>query len=124
MRLSQKSTLGIVSGLSFYALAALAGEDDIRGSILVQNVDCPWYRGSLFAVQMVVNQTEGCYGYASWPKIVHEGESASWDLPFGTNGNCTYKVSGSVHHLPTVGRNQKAVFQMYYGECRATISNL
>ena len=124
MRLSLKSSFGMIGALTLYAIVATAGENDIRGSVIIQNVDCPWYKGSLFAAQMLIDQTEGCYGWASWPRTVHPGESLSLDLPFGTNGKCIYRISGSVNHIPKVGRNQKAVFQMYYGECRATISDI
>jgi len=123
MDLSLKSTLAIVSSLSFYALVAAAGQNDVRGAITLQNVDCPWYRGSFFAAQMLINYSEDCNGYATIPRVIHEGEGITWNLPFGANGNCRYKISGSVNALPIVARNQLVIFKMYYGECRATVIN-
>lgn len=124
MRFSLKVRSALLLSLSLYSFAAMASLNTVRGNIVIENVDCFWYKASLFAAQMIVDYTEGCSGYATFPRVIHEGQSVSLEVPFGTNGACIYRVTGSVSDVPKVGRNQKVTFKNYYGQCRATISNL
>lgn len=112
----------VFSVLACNAVAAVAAQTDTMGSVTIENVDCPWYRGSYFAAQMMVDYDKGCNGYATGPIVINEGESKTWIIPFGTKGECTYRISGSVDHLPLVKKDQKVVFKMdSHGLCTGNI---
>lgn len=112
----------LFAALSFNAVIINAAQTDTKGYITIENVDCPWFRGSYFAAQMNIDHSNGCYGYATGPVVLNEGETKSWILPFGTVGACTYRISGSIDHLPVLKRNQKVVFKMdSHGLCTGNI---
>jgi hypothetical protein len=123
MKLPLMARVGLIAALAANVMVAVAAQDDIRGAITIINKDCPWHTGSLFAVQMQIDHSQGCYGAASFPRILSPGESVTLDLPFGTNGLCVYNVSGSRNQIPQARINQTVTFSNYYGECRATITN-
>ncbi len=122
MKFLSITRVALFAVLSFNALVINAAQNDTKGYITIENVDCPWYRGSFFAAQMTVEQGYGCYGYATGPVVLNEGEAKSWILPFGDIGLCTYRISGSIDHLPVLKINQKVVFKMdSHGLCTGNI---